>query len=97
MRNQVIFLLTFILFFTSCNQAFKKEESKTINVQKPLTKASDMISAHHKWMQAINDKDIELLSRLYTEKAMVLSENGVDLASKKEILEFVDNEKNKNT
>jgi len=91
MRNQVIFLLTLILFFTSCNQAFKKEESKTSNVQESFKKASDTISAHHKWMQAINDKNIESLSRLYTENAMVLSENGVDLASRKEILELVPN------
>jgi ketosteroid isomerase-like protein len=91
MRTQVILLLTFLLFFTSCNQAFKKEENKTSNVQKSFNKASDTLSAHHKWMQAINDKNIELLSRLYTENAMVLSENGVDLASKKEILELVPN------
>ena len=37
------------------------------------------------------NKDIKLLSSLYTENAMVLSANGVDLASRDEILELVPN------
>jgi ketosteroid isomerase-like protein len=76
------FVLLFILLFTNCNQSPKQE---------PLPEVSDVVSANQKWMQAINDKNIELLSSLYTENAMVLSSNGVDLASRDEILELVPN------
>ncbi|MEZ4796132.1 MAG: hypothetical protein R2785_03080 [Flavobacteriaceae bacterium] len=58
-------------------------------MQESLLVIQDTLSANQKWMQAINDKDIELLSTLYTENAMVLSGNGVDLANRNEILELV--------
>jgi len=91
MRNQVIFPLICLLLFVSCKQTSKKEINQEIVNEEPLTKTSDTILANQKWMQAINTKNIDLLSSLYTENAMVLSENGVDLASRKEILELVPN------
>ena len=68
----------------SCIQSSKKE-----NIQESPLVVSDTLSANQKWMQAINNKDIELLSTLYSENAMVLSNKGVDLANRAEILELV--------
>lgn len=91
MRKQIISSFICLFLFTSCNQASKKEENNKRNVQESIAITPSGNSANHKWMQAINDKNIELLSSLYNENAMVLSENGVDLASRIEILELVPN------
>lgn len=89
MKNLVIYSLLFMLFFVSCNQSSKKETNLAINIKDSLIVNSDTLSANSKWMKAINDKNIDLLSSLYTENAKVLSENGVDLKNRDEILELV--------
>jgi len=86
MRYFPSFLVICTLLFASCNQTAKKQNSEASS---PII--LDTLSANHKWMQAINDKDIGLLSTLYTEDAMVLSANGVDLKDRREILELVPN------
>ena len=78
-----------LFLLAGCNQVTEKEENKNTKTQESIVKTSDSISANQKWKQAINHKDIELLSSLYTDRAMVLSENGVDLGSKKEILQLI--------
>jgi ketosteroid isomerase-like protein len=89
MRNQVIFFLMCLLLLVSCKQTSKKEAIQEINNEEQEVKLSDSISANEKWMQAINTKNIDLLSSLYTENAMVLSANGIDLANREEILELI--------
>jgi ketosteroid isomerase-like protein len=84
MRNQIFCFLICLLLFASCNQTSKKESNQELSVI-----ISDSISSNQKWMQAINNKNLELLSSLYTENAMVLSANGVDLENRSEILELV--------
>lgn len=89
MKNLQVLVYSFLicfLFFSSCNQAAKKE-----NKEASTPVISDILTSNQKWMQAINDKNIELLSSLYTENAMVLSSNGVDLANRNDILELVPN------
>lgn len=90
MRNQIIYYTGCLLFLASCNQSPKQEINQK-NTEKTLAQSSDSISANKKWMHAINNKDIKLLSSLYTENAMVLSENGLDLANREEILKLVPN------
>lgn len=82
-------ILVYFLFLSSCKQGIDKEGPQDIALEKSISTISDSISANQKWMQAINDKNIVLLSSLYTENAMVLSSNGVDLANRNEILELV--------
>ena len=86
MRNQVVFFLMCLLLLVSCKQTSKKEAIQEINNEVQEVELSDSISANEKWMQAINTKNIELLSSLYTKNAMVLSANGTDLANREEIL-----------
>ncbi|MCB0461459.1 MAG: hypothetical protein R2816_04815 [Flavobacteriaceae bacterium] len=82
-------VLMSFLFFVSCNEISKKKTIKNNNKAEAEVNLTKSVSANQKWMQAINDKNIELLSSLYTENAMVLSSNGVDLANRAEILELV--------
>ncbi|PTM09763.1 MAG: hypothetical protein DA407_05170 [Bacteroidetes bacterium] len=89
MRSQIISALVCLLLFLSCNQSSKREADQEIKNQESFPVTSDSIWKNQKWMQAINTKNLELLSSLYTENAMVLSENGVDLANREAILELV--------
>lgn len=92
MKDLLIKMLICVLLFVSCNQNTKKKQNHTDNELNTLVKTTtDSISANIKWMQGVNNKDIELLSSLYTENAKVLSENGVELANRDEILELVPN------
>jgi len=94
MKNLLLLVyssLICLLFFSSCKQSANNEGLQGITLEKSLSTNSDSISSNQKWMQAINDKNIELLSSLYTENAMVLSSNGVDLANRNDILELVPN------
>jgi ketosteroid isomerase-like protein len=91
MRNQVISSIICLFLLSNCNQTVRKEVKKKNTIQESFSNISDTISDNHNWMQAINDKNIELLSSLYTENALVLSEKGVDLNNRKEILELVPN------
>jgi ribosomal protein S18 len=92
MKDILIKMLLCVLLFISCNQNKKEKQQQSDNELKTVVKTTtDSISANQKWMQAINNKDIKLLSSLYTENAKVLSANGVDLASRDEILELVPN------
>lgn len=82
MRYFPSFVILCTLLFASCNQTSKQES---------LSEIPDKMTANQKWMQAINTKNIDLLSSLYTENALVLSKNGVDLPNRNEILELVPN------
>lgn len=73
----------------SCNELSKKKTVQNNNNAEIIVNLNDSITANYKWMQAINNKNIDLLSTLYTENAMVLSANGVDLSNRAEILELV--------
>ena len=42
------------------------------------------------WMEAINNKDVILLGRLYDENALVMSKNGVDLSNRADIITLVE-------
>lgn len=89
MKLKIVVLLLNIILFASCREDVNKEGPQDIALEKSISINSDSISANQKWMEAINDKNMELLSSLYTENAMVLSANGVDLANRNEILELV--------
>jgi ketosteroid isomerase-like protein len=78
--NYLRFLILSIVLM-SFSFSSSQNNSNTDEVEK--------VSTNHKWMQAINKKDLPLLETLYTEKALVLSENGADLSSREEILKLV--------
>lgn len=92
MKDLLIKMLICVLLFASCKQMTNENQPQIDNELKTLVKTTtDSITANLKWIQAINNKDIDLLSSLYTENAMVLSANGVELANRDEILELVPN------
>jgi len=84
MKFFTCFALLYILLFSSCNQALKKESN-----QEPMLIVSDSLSPNQKWMDAINTKDINILENLYTENPYVLSINGVDISNRDSLLNAV--------
>lgn len=71
----------------SFNSTTKQEENVTIALAFMLQDGS---KSNTKWMNAINNKDLDALASLYTQDVYGLSTNGVEFSSRDSLISIVD-------
>lgn len=89
MRIQLVNLVLGLLLLSACNERSKQNGFNDTSFVGTNSKVIDSISSNEKWMNAINDKNLDALANLYTDPVYVLSPNGIDISSRSELIDLV--------
>jgi len=85
--NRLLLVICIGIFILSCNTSTKK--SNMVVAGKEALK--DSLVANEKWMQAINEKDLVTLEKLYVEDIYGLTPNGIDFSNRDTLIHLVKN------
>ncbi len=87
--NSLLLVISFISIFILCaNTPFKRVEPDQDGVGGKVT-LKDSLTANQKWMEAINEKDLIALEKLYVKDVYGLSLNGIDFSDRDSLLRIV--------